>query len=176
MIRRTAGVIAALVIIICLGGVVVGEPAINQDTERDRRYAERFKALEDMVNQRFSDQGVAVAAAFAANEKAIQAAFASNEKATAAALAAAKEAVVKAETATEKRFESVNEFRGQLKDQASTLTPRDETKMMEIRLNRLETAQAEVIGVVVFVGALVPIVVVVIAWRLRSTTTKDRET
>lgn len=48
------------------------------------------------------------------------------DKAVQAALIAAKEAVIKAETASEKRFESVNEFRGQLADQTATLMPRAE--------------------------------------------------
>lgn len=48
------------------------------------------------------------------------------DKAVQAALIAAKEAVIKAETATEKRFESVNEFRAQLADQSNTLMPRQE--------------------------------------------------
>jgi formate-dependent nitrite reductase cytochrome c552 subunit len=59
-------------------------------------------------------------------EKANDQRFEAQEKAVAAALAAAKEAVTKAEAAAEKRFDSVNEFRGQLKDQAATLMPRTE--------------------------------------------------
>jgi cobalamin biosynthesis Mg chelatase CobN len=105
--------------------------------ERDKRYAEMFKTQKDMSDQRFADQAIATATAFAANEKAIVAAFVANEKlvtaafnanekATSAALAAAKEAVAKAEAASEKRFESVNEFRGQLKDQAASFVTRDE--------------------------------------------------
>jgi hypothetical protein len=43
-----------------------------------------------------------------------------------AALQAAKEAVTKAETATERRFEGVNEFRKTLADQSSTFLPRPE--------------------------------------------------
>lgn len=43
------------------------------------------------------------------------------------ALAAADKAVSKAELATEKRFEGVNEFRGQLTDQARTFMPRTES-------------------------------------------------
>lgn len=61
--------------------------------------------LKEYIEQRFKDQ-----------DKAVQ-----------AALLAAKEAVLKAETASEKRFESVNEFRGQLSDQTSTLMPRAES-------------------------------------------------
>lgn len=51
---------------------------------------------------------------------------ADDQKAVQAALQAAKEAVLKAEVATEKRFASVNEFRGQLADQTNTLMPRQE--------------------------------------------------
>lgn len=49
------------------------------------------------------------------------------------ALAAAKEAVAKAESAAEKRFDSQNEFRGQLADQAQTFLPRAEG---EVRIQR----------------------------------------
>jgi hypothetical protein len=42
------------------------------------------------------------------------------------ALAAAEKAVTKAEMATEKRFDSVNEFRNTLSDQAKTLLSRTE--------------------------------------------------
>jgi hypothetical protein len=52
--------------------------------------------------------------------------FEGNEKALTAALNAAKEAVLKAEGASEKRFESVNEFRATLSDQTNTLMPRQE--------------------------------------------------
>lgn len=44
------------------------------------------------------------------------------------AMAAAKEAVAKAEAAAERRFESVNEFRAQLGDQATRLLPRAEAE------------------------------------------------
>lgn len=49
-----------------------------------------------------------------------------DQKAVGAALQAAKEAVLKAEIATEKRFESVNEFRKTLSDQTSSFLPRPE--------------------------------------------------
>jgi hypothetical protein len=61
--------------------------------ERDRRYEERFKAMDEK---------------------------------TGLALTSSKEAVTKAEVATEKRFDAVNEFRGTLSDQAATLLPRAE--------------------------------------------------
>lgn len=48
------------------------------------------------------------------------------ELTAAAALASSKEAVQKAEVATEKRFESVNEFRATLTDQAAKFITRKE--------------------------------------------------
>jgi hypothetical protein len=56
------------------------------------------------------------------------------------ALDAAKEAVTKAETANEKRFDSVNEFRASLSDLTSTLMPRSEA---EIRFSTLSDAVSE---------------------------------
>jgi len=57
------------------------------------------------------------------------------------ALAAAEKAVVKAEAASEKRFEGVNEFRSALADQQRTLIPRAEVeviiKTIDIRLENL---------------------------------------
>lgn len=52
--------------------------------------------------------------------------FTDQDKAVQAALLAAKEAVLKAEVASEKRFESVNEFRRTLSDQTNTFLPRPE--------------------------------------------------
>lgn len=97
-----------------LAGIVFfAAPALANDelselraiiAERDRQYSQRFEA----------------------QEKAVAAALAAQEKATAAAFSAASTAVSKAELANEKRLDSVNEFRGQLKDQASLLATRSE--------------------------------------------------
>lgn len=54
--------------------------------------------------------------------------FVAQEKAVAFALDAAKEAVLKAEIASEKRFDSVNEFRQTLSDQTNTFLPRAEAE------------------------------------------------
>lgn len=54
--------------------------------------------------------------------------FLSSKDAVAFALSAAKEAVTKSETANEKRFENVNEFRETLADQQRTLMPRIEAE------------------------------------------------
>lgn len=65
--------------------------------------------------------------------------FALMEKNINVAMTASDKAVTKAETATEKRFESVNEFRETLRDQAATLMPRAEYdvqhKALEEKLN-----------------------------------------
>lgn len=95
--------------------------------------------------------------------------FEAQEKAVNSALIAAKEAVTKAETAAEKRFDSVNEFRGQLKDQASTLMPRTET---ESRLNGLEDKIGSITTTVftaVFLGIAVVTCVLLILRRPAAT-------
>jgi hypothetical protein len=79
----------------------------------DRRYEQRFEA----------------------QEKAVDAALASAEKAVSAALAAQEKAVDKAERADEKRFESVNEFRAQLSDQAGSFLPRAEADVRFTSIN-----------------------------------------
>ena len=52
--------------------------------------------------------------------------FSAQEKAVQAALTAAHAATDKVAIATERRFESVNEFRGNLKDQQSSFVTRNE--------------------------------------------------
>lgn len=54
--------------------------------------------------------------------------FDAQEKATTAALASAERAVAKAEAASDKRFDSVNEFRAALNDSARTQMPRSEAE------------------------------------------------
>jgi hypothetical protein len=122
----------------------------------DRRYQEKFGAIEAKFVASEKQVETALIASdkryeqrFAAQEKAVEAALSAAEKAVNAALIAAKEAVTKAEVASEKRFDAVNEFRGQLKDQANTLLPRtefDATKKLldslSSRLDRMEGALA----------------------------------
>lgn len=73
---------------------------------------------------------------YATQTKALDAAFVAAEKAVATALDSAEKAVAKAETAAERRFEAVNEFRGQLADQAATLMPRIEYEAKHHALER----------------------------------------
>jgi hypothetical protein len=78
-----------------------------------------------------------------------------------AALQATKEAVIKAETATERRFESVNEFRQTLSDQAGTFISRTEFNSLKERMDRgegrsggLKDGWGWVVGAVGLVGGL----------------------
>jgi hypothetical protein len=77
-------------------------------TANDQRYAERFNA----------------------SQKALELGLAGTKSEISLALAAADRAVQKAEMATEKRFESVNEFRGTLDNQQRTLIPRSEVDVL----------------------------------------------
>lgn len=86
----------------------------NADESSYTDFAVLLSELEKRVYQRF-DQ----------NDKALAAALLAAKEAVTAALTAAKEAVDKAERAADKRFESVNEFRAQLADQASTFISRE---------------------------------------------------
>lgn len=69
-----------------------------------------------------------VMALLAEMDRRFEAAIAAQDKAVQIAMIASEKAVVKAEIAAEKRFESVNEFRGQLSDQAATFMPRAEAE------------------------------------------------
>jgi len=82
----------------------------------------REKDIRD--NQRFEGQQVALRDALLSQEKAVN-----------AALQAAQQAVLKAEIAAEKRFDNVNEFRGQLADQAANLMPRNEVSVLFTAVN-----------------------------------------
>lgn len=99
--------------------------------------------LKILLQERFQMQTKAVDAAFDAQQKAMTTAKTEQSTAMATALDAAKEAVAtamaaseragnKAEAAADKRFESVNEFRSQLGDQAATFATRSD---MEIRMS-----------------------------------------
>ncbi len=111
--------------------------------ERDKQYAQRFEAQQKALGDRFEAQQKALADALVAVES----------KGT-VALAAAKEAVTKAEDASNKRFEGVNEFRKQLGDQALTFMSKDEGnarfKSLEDKVlnveRRLDDARSEGAG------------------------------
>jgi hypothetical protein len=84
--------------------------------------------LKGKLDERYETQTKAVDAAFVAQQTAMTVALAAAERAVATALLAAEKATVKAENAADKRFDAVNEFRGQLADQANTFMPRSEAE------------------------------------------------
>jgi len=87
---------------------------------------QRIDDLVMLLDERHQSQVKAAEVAFASQQAAMKAAFDAADKAVQAALTAVKEASDKAEEASNKRFESVNEFRAQLADQAATLLSRTE--------------------------------------------------
>jgi hypothetical protein len=102
-------------------------------TDTLREYVQRqLDDMRRMLDDRYETQTKAVEAAFGAADRAVQ-----------AALQAAEKAVNKAETAADKRFEAVNEFRGQLADQAATFLSRTEADVritaLTDRLNAIES-------------------------------------
>jgi len=108
--------------------------------------------------------------------------FVAQQEATHAALIAAEKAVTKAETAAEKRLDSVNEFRGQLRDQAATFIPRSEVQIMinnlTTKINDLEAFQDKNIGSSLqhsrtqmqnnwFIGTIIGIIGLALAYYLK---------
>lgn len=107
-------------------------------SERTERFDSQLAAIRDLMREsdtRYEQR-------FIAQQEAIQAALLAQKEAVQAALIAADRAVAKAETASEKRFEGVNEFRGQLADQAAQLMPRSEA---EARIQAMADKLSEVV-------------------------------
>lgn len=93
-----------------------------------RVYLERrIDDLNTKLEERYATQTRAVERALEAQQTAMAAALTAAETAVSKALESAEKAVSKAEVAAEGRFAAVNEFRGQLADQAATLMPRAES-------------------------------------------------
>jgi hypothetical protein len=82
--------------------------------------------LRSMLNERYATQTRAVDAAFVAQSTAMATALTAAERLVQTAASATEKAIGKAELASDKRFEGVNEFRAQLRDQAATFLPRQE--------------------------------------------------
>lgn len=92
--------------------------------------------LRELLLSKLDAQSDALAAAdkryeqrFMAQEGAVTSALNAQEKAVTSAMVSADRAVSKVETANDKRFESVNEFRAQLADQAAGFLPRNEANI-----------------------------------------------
>lgn len=98
-----------------------------------------IEANDTRYKQRFEDAKTAVDIAFSAQKESVN-----------SALLAAERAVLKAESASEKRFDSVNEFRNTLADQQRTLMPRAEAeivfKTLSSRIEEISNFQKITIG------------------------------
>lgn len=83
---------------------------------------------------------------FAAFETYVEDRFRSTKDATNIAMAASEKAILKAETAADKRFDSVNEFREAMKDQQSKFADKEQSDFrlgaLDKRLGSIETLMA----------------------------------
>ncbi len=111
---------------------------------------EAVHVFRDDVTRRFNEADLRYQQRFDAQQKAVQDALQAAEKAVSAALANADRAVLKAESAAEKRFESVNEFRNTLSDQATLLLTRAEA---EARFNAISDKMGTLNDLVVAMAA-----------------------
>jgi len=127
-------------------------------SDNDRRYLELFERQTSSSGQVLSAQREAVNAALAAADRAVQ----------------------KAEIASEKRFDAVNEFRSTLADQQRNLIPRSEvvlsiaalTEKLDGCIKQVDALQAErrgvqggwgyAVGVIGFVLAITSVIVLFI--------------
>lgn len=96
----------------------ITQQLVDLQLRLDERYLSQTKAMEVLDRE--------MRASFGVVQREHTAAFVAAEKAVQASLASAKEAVTKAEASTEKRFESVNEFRRALGDQTAQYLTRNE--------------------------------------------------
>ena len=88
---------------------------------------QRIDDLNAKLDERYATQTRAVERALEAQQTAMKTALTAAETAVSKALESAEKAVSKAESAAERRFELLNEFRGQLADQATGMMPRAES-------------------------------------------------
>lgn len=120
----------------------------------------RYEDLLRLLDERDVAQKIAMNTALTAAEKAVQ-----------TAMTAAEKAVAKAEGAAEKRFESVNEFRQTLSDQAGTFTTRMESEQIQARVrerlddvqHRLDLNEGRARGMSTTFGVLLAVATIVIS-------------
>ena len=100
--------------------------------EREKRMADRLEGHHAALVASIDAAKIALRS----NDERYRTQFEAQKEAVASALAAADRAVMKAETAAEKRFESVNEFRNTLSDQQRNLMPRAEVDILIASLRK----------------------------------------
>lgn len=114
----------------------------QQHNDLETALQNQISAMHRALDERYETQTKALDAALIAQQTAMRTAFDAADKAVQAALESAKEATNKAELAADKRFESVNEFRAQLTDQARTFMPRTEAEARLVAVSeKLEDQQ-----------------------------------
>lgn len=116
------------------------QEAFNRATAQGRR---ELLAVRELLESELRALRVLLDERYATQTKALDAAFVAAEKAVATALTSAEKAVATAERANEKRFESVNEFRQALTDQAANFMPRTEYSTAHKALEDKVAANAE---------------------------------
>lgn len=99
-----------------------------QFCENDKRYSERWVAQEKALDIALTTVNRAMDIAIARVDKEFHEHLQQVRTETLTAFTASEKAIAKAESASERRFESVNEFRGQLADQAAMFIPRLESE------------------------------------------------
>jgi hypothetical protein len=102
------------------------EYARLQFTDQQASIARQFDGMRDSTRLQVADMRVLLDERYATQVKALDAAFKAAEQAVTVALANAEKATAKAEMASDKRFDAVNEFRKALTDQTATFLPRAE--------------------------------------------------
>jgi hypothetical protein len=102
-----------------------------------------IETLHQLIMQMFADRDKLADERLANQQNALLVAINAQDKQTQQALTAADRAVVKAEAATEKRFEGVNEFRQALSDQSSTFVTRIESDAVIKTINEKIDAISE---------------------------------
>jgi Fe2+ transport system protein B len=93
-----------------------------------------------------------------------------DKEAIAAALAAAEKAVDKADEADQKHFETINERNREIDKLTNTFLATNiydvQHKSLEDKIDNLQTFQNKLLGVIVFVGFVLPIVVGIVVYIL----------
>jgi hypothetical protein len=142
------------------------------DLIRQEAVVAAFAAEQKAIQVAFTAQQTSLAAALLSQKEAVAIALVAAEKAVNAALLSSAQAVSKAESAAERRFDSVNEFRETIGTQQRLLMPRAEVEVLvsalgdkvdQLTINAREKASAAfglsagwqfavgVIGVLMFV-------------------------
>jgi len=124
-------------------------PQLPSQWTTDTLYVHLMRVISDQA-RRTDDTAAASQkvsdAALVATELALNAALAATEKALQAALYASEQAIHKSDMATEKRFESVNEFRQTLSDASAKFMTRSESEARHETLLARIDANAESIN------------------------------